>query len=342
MAKNTLKKLRKFTLIYGGGAIGSFLAACLIKANHKVYFLCRGKNYDKIIKDGLNLKVYNNFYLKKKFFLKNNDKFIVINSLKQSNVKKFNNIFITVKINENQIKIFKDIDSFIHKKTLLITPCTSIPFWWHKCLNIDIQKKINSNLHPIFLKNIYRKNLVGMTMWLSGKIAKPGNVIISHIQRGFPIKEVFQSKKKLVDQLRKDIKKTTLSPKVENIFSEIFIKSINSLAFNMIALKYNQSNRQLNNNEKAKNEVFKILNEGDQILKSNKIKIYQSPISRINQTLSSKNHTMSMLHAFKNKKKVELKYLWLSFKKLSKQLKFNIKITNNIYKEVKRKLNGFI
>ncbi len=110
----------------------------------------------------------------------------------------------------------------------------------------------------------------------------------------------------------------------------------------MIALKYNQNNKQLNSNKEAKNEVFKILNEGDQILKNNKIKIYQSPISRINQTLKSKNHTMSMLHSFKNKKKIELKYLWSSFKELSKQLRFNMKITNKIYKEVKQKLNGFI
>jgi hypothetical protein len=49
-----------------------------------------------------------------------------------------------------------------------------------------------------------------------------------------------------------------------------------------------------------------------------------------------------MLHAFKNKKKIEVKYLWLSFKKLSKHLKFDMKITHKIYKEVKRKLNEFI
>jgi len=342
LAKNNFRKLKKTTLIYGGGAIGSFLAACLIKADHKVYFLCRRENYDKIIKDGLDLKIYNNNSLKEKIFLKNSYKFVVINNLKKIDIKKFNNIFITTKINENQKKIFENIDSFIDKKTLLITPCTSIPFWWYKCLNINIQKKINSKLQPIFLKNIKRENLVGMSMWLSGKIKKPGKVVISHIQRGFPIKEVFQGRKNLVNQLRNDIKKTTLSPKVKNVFSEIFIKSINSLAFNMIALKYNQNNRQLNNNKEAKNEVFKILNEGDQILKNNKIKIYQSPISRINQTLKSKNHTMSMLHSFKNKKKIELKYLMLSFKELSKQLNFNMKITNKIYKEVERKLNGFI
>lgn len=337
--------MKKKTLIYGGGAIGSYLATCLVQSNHKVFFLCRGKNYQNIISKGLIIKIYNNFILKKKISLKNNNNFNVINNLK--NIKKikkikFNNIFITTKINENQIKIFKNIEPFIGKKTLLITPCTSIPFWWYKCLKIDIQKKINKNLHYLYLKNIKRKNLVGMTMWLSGKIKAPGNVIISHIQRGFPIKEVFKKRKKDVDRLRRDLKKTTLSPKVKNIFSEIFIKSINSLAFNMIALKYRQNNKQLKNNLSAKNEVLEILNEGDQILKMNKINIYQSPSSRIAQTLQSKNHTMSMLYAFKNGKKLELKNLWLSFKKLSSELKYNMEKTNKVYKELKHKLDGLI
>jgi ketopantoate reductase len=342
LAKNIFKKLKKISLIYGGGAIGSFLASCLINANHKVYFLCRGDHYNQIVRNGLNIKIYYNFFLKKKILIKKNDKFIAINTLKKIKTKKINNIFITTKINENLKKILKNIDSFIDKKSLIITPCTSIPFWWYKCLNANVQKKISATLNPLFLKNIKSKNLVGMTMWLSGKIKNPGNVVISHIQRGFPIKEVFKNKKKLVDQLRNDIRRTTLSPKVKNIFSEIFIKSINSLAFNMIALKYQQNNKQLDKNIEAKNEVLKILNEGDQILKNNKIKIYQAPTSRVIQTLKSKNHTMSMLYSFKKNKKIELKYLWLSFKKLSKQLKFNMVVTNNIYKEVKKKLDGFI
>ena len=58
--------MNKSTLIYGGGAIGSFLAVCLYKSGHKVYFLCRKKNYDSIIKFGLLINVFNNQSLLKK------------------------------------------------------------------------------------------------------------------------------------------------------------------------------------------------------------------------------------------------------------------------------------
>lgn len=334
--------MKKKTLIYGGGAIGSYLGACLLKSNHQIYFLTRNKNYEYIKNNGLSIKVFNNNILQKKFILKNNKNFVVINDLKKIKKTPFDNIFITTKINESLDKIFLHIEKFINKETIIITPCTSIPFWWHKCLKKNIQSKIDNSLKLLFKKNIERKNLVGMTMWLSGNIEKPGFVKISHIQRGFPIKEAFSERKKQVNQLRKDLKKNTKSPSVKNIFSEIFIKSINSLAFNMIALKYQQNNFELNKNYKAKTEIINILKEGDKILKDNDIKIYQSPQSRVIQTLKSKKHTMSMLHAYQNNKKIELKYLWESFLNLKKFLKFNMSNTETVYKFLKKKIYGIV
>ena len=329
--------MKKKTLIYGGGAIGSYLGACLLRSNHQIYFLTRNKNYKYIKNKGLSIKVFNNNNLQKKFILKNNKNFIVINNLKKIKKTYFDNIFITTKINERLDKIFLNIEKFVNKDSIIITPCTSIPFWWHKCLKKNVQGKIDNSLKLLFKKNIERKNLVGMTMWLSGNIEKPGFVRISHIQRGFPIKEAFPERKKQVNQLRKDLKKSTKSPSVKNIFSEIFIKSINSLAFNMIALKYQQNNFELNKNFKAKKEIINILKEGDKILKDNNIKIYQSPKSRIIQTLKSKKHTMSMLHAYQNKKKIELKFLWQSFLNLKRFLKFNMNNTETVYRYIKKK-----
>ncbi len=336
--------MKKNTLIYGGGAIGSFLAICLINSNHKVFFLCRNENYKKIKKDGLIVKVYNNKVLLNKFHIINNKNFVISNSINKFRNSKFDNIFITTKITENLKKIFYKIEPFINKKTLIITPCTSIPFWWYSCLkkNSITKSKIRKNLDKIFKRNLKRKNLVGMTMWLSGKLKSPGNIIINHIQRGFPIKEVFYEKKNMVNRLRNDISKTCISPITKNIFSEIFIKSINSLAFNLIALKYKQNNLKLSKNKKAKQEILKILKEGDKILKDNNIKIYQSAQSRIDQTLKSTKHTMSMLYAFKKKKKIELNQLWLSFDNLLKNINTTMTFTKKTFFKVKKKLHEHI
>ena len=336
--------MKKNTLIYGGGAIGSFIAVCLINSDHKIFFLCRKENYKAIKNKGLKLKVFDNNKLLKNFHIKNGKNFIVLNSLEKVKNEKFNNIFITTKITENLKKIFNKIEPFINKNTLIITPCTSIPFWWFLCLKKKLKNKnkIQKQLNIFFKKNIKRKNLVGMTMWLSGKLVRPGNFVIKHIQRGFPIKEVFLKRRNQVNQLRHDIRKTCISPKVKNIYSEIFIKSINSLAFNLIALKYKQNNLSLSKNNKAKNEILKILQEGDKILKENGIRIYQSPKSRIKQTLKSTKHTMSMLYAYKKKKKIELNPLWSSFYILLKNINMKMNFTKKTFTEVKKKLNEFI
>ncbi len=328
----------KSTLIYGGGAIGSFLGYCLYKSNHKIFFLCRKKNYINIKKYGLKINVYNNNILLKKIHLKESKNFIVIKSLKEVKKFKFNNIFITTKITNNLKKIFLEIEKFVNKKTLIIPPCTSLPFWWYLCLKKQLHNKFEKNLDYIFIKNIKRKNLVGMTMWLSGKILKPGHVNITHIQRGFPIKEVFKANKFKVDSLRKDILKNCYSPKVKNIFSEIFIKSINSLTFNLIALKYEQNNYNLKKNIKAKKEILKMLNEGDYILKKNNLKIYQRPLSRINQTLKSTSHTLSMLHAYLNNREIEIKELWRSFEIILKTLNVKMNHTKKNFEIVKKKV----
>ena len=312
----------KKTLIFGGGAIGSFLAYCLYSSKHTIYFVCRKKHYKICKSSGLKIKVYRNFSLINRSTIKPNKNFIVINNLKKLKKKiKFDYIFITTKINENLKKIYYEIDPYINMNTAIIPPCTSIPFWWYKTLSNRKQKIFEKRLDKIYKKNIHRNNIIGMTMWLSGKIEKPGTVRISHIQRGFPLKEVFSKFKLKADLLRKDIKKKCKSPYVKNIFSEIFIKSINSLAFNLIALDTKKNNLELSRDKLAKKKISKILTEGDSILKKNKIKIFQSVNSRINQTLSSKRHTMSMLNAYNTNRPIEIVNLWKSFDYLIHGLK---------------------
>ena len=94
------------TLIFGGGAIGSFLAYCLYSSKHKIYFLCRKKHYQICKVKGLKIKVYKNYSLINNSTIKPNKNFVVIDKLKELNkTNKFDYIFITTKINENLKKI---------------------------------------------------------------------------------------------------------------------------------------------------------------------------------------------------------------------------------------------
>ena len=97
----------------------------------------------------------------------------------------------------------------------------------------------------------------------------------------------------------------------------------------------------LSQNKEAKNDIKNILEEGDVILKYNDIKIPQSPKSRIDQTLSSSKHTMSMLNSVNNNKKTELKALWKSFEKISKIFNHKMSFTKKNIIIVKRKINEY-
>jgi len=328
----------KKTLIYGGGTIGSFLAMCLKKKDRKIFFLCRGSNYNKIKKDGLRVDLYHNTKFKKKFLIKQNRNFKVINNIKMVNTLKFDEVFITITINQNLDKIFSKLQKIIKKNAVVITPCTNIPFWWYLCLPLKYWNKFEKKIKSSCLRLIKNKNIAGMTMWLSGTKKEPGYFVIKHVQRGFPIKEVFCDKKNQITCIRDDIKKNTKSPYVKNIFSEIFIKSINSLAFNMVALKYRQNNYDLSKNVKAKKNLIKILSEGDKILNKYNIKITQTPLQRIDQTLSSRKHTMSMLSAYNEGRKIEIKPLWRSFYNLTKIINYKMRYTENFYYKLIKKI----
>ena len=78
----------KKTLIFGGGAIGSFLAYCLHSSKHKIYFLCRKKHYQICKEKGLKIKVYRNYSLVGSSTIKPNKNFVVINDLKKVKKKK--------------------------------------------------------------------------------------------------------------------------------------------------------------------------------------------------------------------------------------------------------------
>ena len=177
-------------------------------------------------------------------------------------------------------------------------------------------------------------------MWISGMM-NSNNVIIKHTQRGYPLKEIKSKSKKDCDELRKIFLKKTKSPKVKNIDSEIYLKVINSFAFNLIAIKYGENNFKLSKNKKAKIDIKSIMSEFDNILKEKKLKITQTINGRIKQTLSSRKHTMSMLFDLRKKKNIEIFNQWKSLKKIvsNKNLK-RIKYSINTYNEVVKKIEN--
>ena len=314
-------------LIYGSGAIGSHIAYILSSRETFVYMYVRKKSKKNFLKkNGIVLTIKDNSKIIKKVVLKKN--IIFIDSFDNLGKIKFDFIFLTFKLIEKYKINYNYIKKITGKNTKIILPCTVLPDWW-------LKKFSDRKIKTIFPLN----NIIGMTMWISGMMKK-NKVIIRHTQRGYPLKEINSRSKKSCDTLRNLFLKKTKSPKVKNIYSEIYIKVINSFAFNLIAIKYNQNNAKLASNIKALQDIKSIMNEFDNILKKKNLTIPQTVESRIKQTLSSKKHTMSMLFDLNNGKKIELFNQWSSLKQIvSSKNESQIKMSNNIYKRVLKSIH---
>ena len=142
--------------------------------------------------------------------IKKNKNFLIYNNLNFKN-KKFDIIFITVKIHQITDNMFKEISKFCGPNTAIVPPCTDIPSWIYPKINSIKYNKRNLT----FLKYFFLENIIAITMWVSGRLIKPGVVHIRHIQRGYPMKEVNISSKNKTDFLRKNIKKHCKSPQLK-------------------------------------------------------------------------------------------------------------------------------
>jgi len=326
-------------LIYGGGAIGCHLAYCLYSTKNQISIIARGDHLSKIKENGINLSIFDNNILINEMNLKENSNIKFYPNVDNLEDKNFDYIFITIKLNDYDEKTFRDIHPFLEKDTAVIPPCTKIPFWWLYNLKGNSNKKFNNiEIDPQASKYFKGKNIIGMTMWLSSVLQNPGEIVVRHVQRGYPLKEIFPEMKNHADRLRKSIEPSCISPKVDNIKSELYIKAINSLAFNMVALDTEFNNLQLKENKNSVITIKKIMQEGEQIPLKLNLPIFQSIDERINQTLSSTAHTMSMLNDYKIGKKPELNHLWESFKSLCKIIDTHMDFTESLYQKIVRKI----
>ena len=106
----------------------------------------------------------------------------------------------------------------------------------------------------------------------------------------------------------------------------------------MVALDTGFNNLQLKENKNSLVMIKKIMQEGEQIPHKLNLPIFQKIDERINQTLSSTIHTMSMLSDYKIGKKPELNHLWESFENLCKILDIRMNFTKLLYQAVERKI----
>tara|TARA_Y100001970_G_scaffold293410_1_gene440020 strand:+ start:4387 stop:5454 length:1068 start_codon:yes stop_codon:yes gene_type:complete len=328
-------------LVFGAGAIGSHIGYCAHRAGHSVSLVCRGKHLEAIRKNGLKISIFSNDIKESEKIISERTDFRVYDTAQAIQDEKFDYIFICPKLTDYNASTLEQLQHLMGDNTAVVPPCTNLPFWWFYNLPPDQRQQFNNiDFMPDIGKFFIKENIICVTQWLSAVIEDPGETIIKHVQRGYPLSALYPKMSKKASLLRQIFTKTCKSPIVADIRSEIFIKAINSFAFNLVAISKEYNNYELNQDRPSKESVAKIMHEGDQILETLNIPIIQSVDSRISQTLSSTKHTMSMLHSFLQRRPIELEYQWESFSKVSKILELDMPYTRKIYNSVKKKIES--
>lgn len=296
--------------IVGAGAIGSHIAYTLHRAGADVTLIARGENLRVLRTEGLKMTILGEEA--EPVFIRATDR--------PEEVGPVDYVFLTMKVSGYDSAITNVVKPLIGPNTTILPPTTSIPYWWfhdfrgewegRRLDRVDPDGKLWEALPPA--------QVVGYTMWLSAVQTGPGQVTLRHVQRGYPLGELDGSESKRVERLARAIERGGIpSPRVPNIRSEIFIKSINSLAFNLVAVLGNATNGVIADAPEAVDTLRQVMAECEAIAGAFGIPILQSAEDRIRQTLSARMHTMSMLHDFRSGRKLELQPLWESVKDLA-------------------------
>ena len=325
-------------LIYGSGAIGCHIGYCMYVAGHSVHMIARRKHYDQMKKEGMHIKICENEVIQHEERIRENPRFTILDDVGQIQNIEMNCIFITLKLYDYNNNVLRDLYPCMGKSTAVVPPITKLPFWWF----FNLSGKTNEKYRDIDFasdesKYFIRENVICMTMWLSAVIESPGHACVRHVQRGYPLKEVYPKMEECAGQLRSAFEISCLSPLIDDVRSEVFIKSLNAFAFNTVAIDREFDNFQLGQDEHSKECIRKIMIEGEQIPNILNIPISQSIEARIDQTLSSTKHTMSMLHDYRLGRPIELSHLWDSFDRVSDILGIDLPYSRRMYQKVMAK-----
>jgi len=305
--------------IVGSGAIGCHIAYVLRRAGCDVTLIARGENLRVLRTEGLRITIGSEESIAR---IRVTDR--------PEEVGVVDYVFLTMKVPGWNSTVANMIQPLIGAHTTLLPPTTSIPYWWFHGMKGPLEGRRLERADPAgeLWRAMPPEQVIGFTMWLSAVQTGPGCVTLRHVQRGYPLGELDGTKSRRVERLAAAFERGGIpSPRVPCIRSEIFIKSLNSLAFNVVAVLGNASNGVIADVPEAVETLLSIMEECEVVADVLGLSIAQSAESRIQQTLSARMHTMSMLHDLRIGKPLELSPLWTSFEDLATLLGVRLPLT---------------
>ena len=260
--------------IFGAGAIGGYLAACLHDAGADVSLIARGPHLKAIKENGLKLEINGEM---RSFNLNASDD--------PADFGQQDYVIIALKAH-GIIHITESIQPLLGPDTAVVSAVNGLPWWYfHKAnTNTVLDDKPLMSVDPeasIWTK-IGPERAIGCVVYPACEISKPG--IITHIEGnrislGEPSGESSQRIKTLSDLM---IKGGLKAPQKKRIRDEIWIKLWGNCSFNPVSALTGASLDKIAEDPDVRKLVAEIMNECKQVGDALSIRFAVSIEDRIN------------------------------------------------------------
>ena len=315
--------------IFGAGAIGGYIAACLSKTDTKLSLIARGLHKEAIKKKGLT-------------FIKDgkteNFKLDVSDDPKTLEVQDY--IFISVKAHSIS-NIVDSLSPIINKQTSIISTVNGLPWWYFHKANtgtsldnsylesVDPSGKIWNTLKP--------EKAIGCVVYPACEIIEPG--VIKHNEgERFSLGEPDGTKSERLKKIAALLITGGLKvPQKRNLRDEIWIKLWGNCSFNPVSALTNKTLDQIGNDKDLINLVRKLMEECQLVGEKIGIKFNVSIDDRIKGAVSIMNHKPSTTQDLNAGKPLEIDPIIGSIIEIANKLKVEVPNLKEINSRLKLK-----
>ena len=260
--------------IFGAGAIGGYLAACLHDAGADVSLIARGPHLKAIKENGLKLEINGEM---RSFNLNASDD--------PADFGQQDYVIIALKAH-GIIHITESIQPLLGLETAVVSAVNGLPWWYFHKANtntvLDDKPLISVDPEASIWTKIGPERAIGCVVYPACEISRPG--IITHIEGnrislGEPSGESTQRIKTLSDLM---IKGGLKAPQKKRIRDEIWIKLWGNCSFNPVSALTGASLDKIAEDPDVRKLVAEIMNECKQVGEALSIRFAVSIEDRIN------------------------------------------------------------
>jgi len=301
--------------IFGAGAIGGYLAACLHDAGADVSLIARGQHLNAIKENGLKLEINGEI---RSFKLNASDN--------PADFGRQDYVIIALKAHGIS-HITETIQPLLDPDTAVVSAVNGLPWWYFYKANTDteLDDKPLMSVDPeaSIWNNIGPERAIGCVVYPACEISKPGTITHidgNRISLGEPSGESTQRIKTLSDLM---IRAGLKAPQKKRIRDEIWIKLWGNCSFNPVSALTGASLDKIAEDPDARKLVAEIMSECKQVGEALSIRFAVSIEDRINGAGRIIGHKPSTRQDIEMGRPLEIDPLVTALIEIAKQLQID-------------------